>query len=91
MYSWEPEGILIEIQAKRKLMIDSANETGLTSESTVRYSQELDELIVAYQKAGRAAMNSNLRIVNRKLKKYYSPMKMRAYIFNGAAPVQASM
>ncbi|OCA85640.1 hypothetical protein A8F94_12230 [Bacillus sp. FJAT-27225] len=46
-----------EIQAKRKLMIESANVSGFTSENTIRYSQELDELIVAYQKVRNRMQN----------------------------------
>lgn len=39
-----------EIKAKRALMINSANKHGFTSEETIKYSQELDELINKYQK-----------------------------------------
>ncbi|MEH7377613.1 MULTISPECIES: aspartyl-phosphate phosphatase Spo0E family protein [Bacillaceae] len=39
-----------EIKAKRELMINSANTQGFTNEMTIRYSQELDELINEYQK-----------------------------------------
>ncbi|WP_245959314.1 aspartyl-phosphate phosphatase Spo0E family protein [Neobacillus piezotolerans] len=44
-----------EIQRKRKVMIESAKENGFTDEMTIQYSQELDELIVAYQKARQTA------------------------------------
>ena len=40
-----------EIKAKRELMINSAYSLGFTSEITIKYSQELDELINEYQKA----------------------------------------
>ncbi|WP_231689582.1 aspartyl-phosphate phosphatase Spo0E family protein [Bacillus sp. FJAT-27245] len=43
--------LLDEIKKKRKVMIDSANENGFTNERTIKYSQELDELIAVYQKA----------------------------------------
>ncbi|MEH7483061.1 aspartyl-phosphate phosphatase Spo0E family protein [Neobacillus drentensis] len=39
-----------EIKAKRELMINSANTQGFTNEMTIKYSQELDELINEYQK-----------------------------------------
>ena len=39
-----------KIKAKRELMINSANRHGFTSEQTIKYSQELDELINHYQK-----------------------------------------
>lgn len=39
-----------EIKAKRELMINCANTQGFTSEETIKYSQELDELINKYQK-----------------------------------------
>lgn len=39
-----------EIKAKRELMINCANTRGFTSEETIKYSQELDELINKYQK-----------------------------------------
>ncbi|WP_053600149.1 aspartyl-phosphate phosphatase Spo0E family protein [Bacillus sp. FJAT-18017] len=55
--SWQPETMMGEIQAKRQLMIESANLSGFTSENTIRYSQELDELIVAYQKVRNRMQN----------------------------------
>jgi stage 0 sporulation regulatory protein len=39
-----------EIQHKRKKMIDCAQKHGLTSERTIRYSQELDMLLNEYQR-----------------------------------------
>lgn len=39
-----------EIKMKRELMINSAYTQGFTSEITLKYSQELDELINEYQK-----------------------------------------
>ncbi|MDR4946181.1 aspartyl-phosphate phosphatase Spo0E family protein [Neobacillus cucumis] len=39
-----------EIKAKRELMINSANSLGYTSPQTIKYSQELDELINHYHK-----------------------------------------
>jgi stage 0 sporulation regulatory protein len=39
-----------EIKMKRELMINSAYSQGFTSEITLKYSQELDELINEYQK-----------------------------------------
>ncbi|MCT2344107.1 aspartyl-phosphate phosphatase Spo0E family protein [Niallia taxi] len=41
--------LLLAIQRKREVMIEEALRTGYTSEETVRYSQELDELIFQYQ------------------------------------------
>ena len=41
--------LLKDIDSKRKLMIASAQETGYTSEETIRSSQELDRLIYEYQ------------------------------------------
>lgn len=41
--------VLIQIQEKRERMIDSAKKYGFTSEVTIRFSQELDELIYEYQ------------------------------------------
>jgi stage 0 sporulation regulatory protein len=41
--------LLEEIQRKRALMIDSARRTGFTSDETVAFSQELDQLIYKYQ------------------------------------------
>ncbi|RFU71199.1 aspartyl-phosphate phosphatase Spo0E family protein [Peribacillus saganii] len=38
------------IQEKRNEMIKSANENGINSEHTLRFSQELDKLMNAYQK-----------------------------------------
>lgn len=48
-----------EIKAKRELMINSANTLGFTSEETIRYSQELDELINEYQKVMGQASRPN--------------------------------
>ncbi|WP_308128736.1 aspartyl-phosphate phosphatase Spo0E family protein [Bacillus sp. sid0103] len=44
-----------EIKVKRELMINSAYSLGFTSEVTIKYSQELDELINEYQKAMEAS------------------------------------
>lgn len=41
--------MLDEIQRKRKRMIETAKESGLTSDDTIRQSQELDRLIYEYQ------------------------------------------
>jgi stage 0 sporulation regulatory protein len=43
--------MLEAIKVKRELMINCANKKGFTSEETIKYSQELDELINEYQKA----------------------------------------
>ena len=43
------KSIMAEIQRKRKLMIDLAQEKGLTSDDTLKCSQELDQLIYQYQ------------------------------------------
>jgi stage 0 sporulation regulatory protein len=42
--------MLAEIKVKRELMIKCANKYGFTNEQTIKYSQELDELINEYQK-----------------------------------------
>jgi stage 0 sporulation regulatory protein len=39
-----------QIRVKREQMINSANTLGYTSEETLKYSQELDELINAYHR-----------------------------------------
>ena len=49
-YSNNHEEMIKEIKMKRELMIDSAYSQGFTSEITLKYSQELDELINEYQK-----------------------------------------
>jgi stage 0 sporulation regulatory protein len=41
--------ILIEIQQKRKDMIDLVNQKGISSDATIKCSQELDQLIYQYQ------------------------------------------
>ncbi len=41
--------ILDEIQRKRHRMIETAKTSGLTSDETIRQSQELDRLIYEYQ------------------------------------------
>ncbi|KAB2337296.1 aspartyl-phosphate phosphatase Spo0E family protein [Cytobacillus depressus] len=41
--------LLLQIQEKRENMINSANKYGYTSETTIRCSQELDQLIYEYQ------------------------------------------
>ncbi|QVY63076.1 aspartyl-phosphate phosphatase Spo0E family protein [Cytobacillus gottheilii] len=41
--------LLNEIQAKREMMIQSADKHGISSEITIRHSQELDKLILEYQ------------------------------------------
>ena len=42
--------MLSEIKVKRELMISCANKLGFTHERTIKYSQELDELINEYQR-----------------------------------------
>jgi stage 0 sporulation regulatory protein len=51
--------ILEEIKDKKGLMIQSANTLGYTSEETVKYSQELDELLNDYHRAMRQTSRSN--------------------------------
>lgn len=41
--------MLDEIQKKREKMIESAKRKGYTNVDTIRYSQELDQLIYEYQ------------------------------------------
>jgi stage 0 sporulation regulatory protein len=43
------EQMLEQINKKRELMMDCANRNGFTCEETLRFSQELDELINKYQ------------------------------------------
>jgi stage 0 sporulation regulatory protein len=49
-YSNNHDEMIEEIKMKRELMINSAYTQGFTSEITLKYSQELDELINEYQK-----------------------------------------
>ncbi|MBU9713150.1 aspartyl-phosphate phosphatase Spo0E family protein [Evansella tamaricis] len=42
--------LIRQMEAKRIQMIHSANEYGLTSKETVRYSQELDHLMNLYRR-----------------------------------------
>lgn len=58
-YSNKQSEMIEEIKAKRELMINSANTLGFTSEETIRYSQELDELINEYQKVMGQASRPN--------------------------------
>lgn len=51
--------MLEEIKEKRDLMIDCANTKGYTNDDTIKYSQELDQLINEYQKALRISCKSN--------------------------------
>lgn len=48
-----------EIKVKRELMINSANKLGFTSEETIKYSQELDELINKYHRTVGQASRAN--------------------------------
>ncbi|MDE3838315.1 aspartyl-phosphate phosphatase Spo0E family protein [Bacillus methanolicus] len=48
-----------EIQHKREKMIDSAQKHGLTSERTIRCSQELDMLLNEYQRTFQSRSNGN--------------------------------
>ncbi|MFJ7728842.1 Spo0E family sporulation regulatory protein-aspartic acid phosphatase [Neobacillus sp. NPDC097160] len=49
-YSNKQFEMIEEIKVKRELMINSANRLGFTSDETIKYSQELDELINMYQR-----------------------------------------
>jgi stage 0 sporulation regulatory protein len=51
--------MLEAIKAKRELMINCATQKGFTCEETIKYSQELDELINEYQKASKQASAPN--------------------------------
>lgn len=51
-----------EIRLKRELMINSANSLGFTSEVTIKYSQELDELINVYHRYMGQAQKPNEEI-----------------------------
>jgi stage 0 sporulation regulatory protein len=42
--------MLAEIKIKREIMMKCANKYGFTNEQTIKYSQELDELINEYHK-----------------------------------------
>jgi stage 0 sporulation regulatory protein len=49
-YSSNHQEMIEEIKQKRELMINCAYSQGFTSELTLQYSRELDELINEYQK-----------------------------------------
>ncbi|MCM3568708.1 aspartyl-phosphate phosphatase Spo0E family protein [Neobacillus mesonae] len=49
-YSNTQTEMIEEIKVKRELMIKSANKFGFTSDETIKYSQELDELINEYHR-----------------------------------------
>ncbi|WP_244888967.1 aspartyl-phosphate phosphatase Spo0E family protein [Neobacillus novalis] len=49
-YSNSQSEMIEEIKVKRELMINSATTLGYTSEETIKFSQELDELINMYQR-----------------------------------------
>ncbi|GAA0324438.1 hypothetical protein GCM10008967_13730 [Bacillus carboniphilus] len=51
------------IKEKREQMIQSANKYGFTNEQTVRYSQELDELINVYNSNHTPTPATEVRIV----------------------------
>ncbi|EIJ81709.1 hypothetical protein PB1_02180 [Bacillus methanolicus PB1] len=55
-----------EIQHKREKMIDFAQKHGLTSERTIRCSQELDMLLNEYQRTFQCGSNSNKINTSRK-------------------------
>lgn len=59
--------ILVEIQRKREKMIDLAQEKGLTSDDTIKCSQELDQLIYQYQASFRKT-NKHIAIVKNRIK-----------------------
>lgn len=61
--------ILEEIREKRELMMDCANKKGYTNDETLKYSQELDDLIYKYQ----LAIN-NKSIPNEEVKITFKPM-----------------
>ena len=55
--------MLKEIKDKRELMINCANIYGFTNEETIRYSQELDELINQYQRDYGKSSKSNEEVI----------------------------
>jgi stage 0 sporulation regulatory protein len=58
-YSNSHDEMIEEIKMKRELMINSAYSQGFTSEITLKYSQELDELINEYQKVMKQIQRPN--------------------------------
>ena len=50
--------MLEEIKIKREIMIDCANKKGFTNEETIKFSQELDELMNEYQRTFRSSVKS---------------------------------
>ena len=56
--------MLEEIQKARVKMIDSAEKNGFLDECTIRYSQELDQLIYRYHR-----MNQNRPKEHKKIKR----------------------
>ncbi|WP_083402210.1 aspartyl-phosphate phosphatase Spo0E family protein [Bacillus sp. MUM 116] len=55
--------MLAEIKVKRELMMECANKKGFTSEETIKYSQELDELIYKYQIAAGQYAKENEEVI----------------------------
>ncbi|WP_413301666.1 aspartyl-phosphate phosphatase Spo0E family protein [Bacillus sp. 1P10SD] len=52
-----------QIRVKRELMINCANTLGYTSEETIKYSQELDELINDYHRVMGQASRPNEEVI----------------------------
>jgi len=44
------QSLKLQMETKRQLMVVSANKYGLTSSETIRYSQELDDLMNMYRR-----------------------------------------
>ncbi|PYZ94027.1 Spo0E family sporulation regulatory protein-aspartic acid phosphatase [Salipaludibacillus keqinensis] len=52
----------VQMEAKRQLMIVSANKYGLTSSETIRYSQELDQLMNVYRQVAQSGEDHTVSV-----------------------------
>lgn len=60
--------LLLSISLKREEMVFFAETRGLNEQLTLRASQELDELIISYQKNSQELLNQTFSLKNRNMK-----------------------
>lgn len=60
--------LLLSISLKREEMVFFAETRGLNEQLTLRASQELDELIISYQKNSQGLLSHTFSLKNRNMK-----------------------
>ncbi|WP_416149095.1 Spo0E family sporulation regulatory protein-aspartic acid phosphatase [Salipaludibacillus sp. HK11] len=58
------KSLMVQMEAKRQLMILAANKYGFTSSETIQYSQELDQLLNLYRHTTQSSEDKKISCTN---------------------------